>query len=345
MCFQVGELIDSLTPFYDVSTDRRGRRRARGEERASISDEENHPDHSQQDGEAKFFQKSRKQKKNKQDDDFVARPPTPTEVLHQRDLEWSARQKERQDKLRRRHLQAEAEGHDASAESESQQKVENLMEKIFDQVGGFDVLNSTTDKSNLEDFLIERPVLEELRQEVSKLKMMRKLHKVNGDRLAKLVQMLEKNIRDIVDEEGNLLCSEILNDDDVGNETARELVHDRFIRATEAGSLGLLIMTAHKMPKQVMVEDTVERATQLCKQMLRLVIFPAADSIVRNAKVRKTDERMKKRKTIGDGFNYWVQNIYVRIVEMIECFSELVSLFRRQRLLWDLFPDKIPGFE
>lgn len=51
-------------------------------------------------------------------------------------------QDHRQDKLRRWHEETLAEGltHDAMAEQESQTRVEALMEQVFDQIGGFNVL-------------------------------------------------------------------------------------------------------------------------------------------------------------------------------------------------------------
>lgn len=309
-----------MTPLYDISSpDRRSRRRNRGDDKfPSASDEEN--SQAETETTAKFFQKSKPKKK----EEDVRRPATPTEVMRQRDLEWMARQKERQDKLRRRQEQAEAEGWNESRPvEESRLKVENLMEQIFDHIGGFDVLNNA-DKSAFQDFLVDRPVLEELRQEVAKLKILRKLYKVDNDHLAKLIQMLEKNMLEVVNSEGSLLCIEILNNDDIGNETARELIHERLIRAAEAGSVALLIMTSHKMPKHVLVEDTVERAAQICKQLLKHVIYPAADSIVRNARGKKSEEKVKKKKNVGEAFTSWVQHIYIRVVEMIECFSELV---------------------
>ena len=65
--------------------------------------------------------------------------------------------------------------------------------------------------STSSDLLIDRRLLSQLREEAQKLKSWRKVHKLDGDRLAKLVQMLERNIRDVIDEEGQLICKELLD--------------------------------------------------------------------------------------------------------------------------------------
>uniref|UniRef100_A0AC35FYQ6 Nucleolar complex-associated protein 3 N-terminal domain-containing protein n=1 Tax=Panagrolaimus sp. PS1159 TaxID=55785 RepID=A0AC35FYQ6_9BILA len=305
---EVGELVDSLTPYYDVSGDR-SRKRKHGSARPdSASDEENQPQPSTSDG-PKFFNKTKKIKKVKREDE-PERPPTPTEVIKQRELEWAERERNLQDKNRRRQQQAEAEGLCVMAESESQNKVDSLLEKICDNSGS--------------SSLIEKNILCELRKEAQKLKNWRKLHKCDGDRLAKLVQMLEKNIRDVIDEEGQLICKDLLESDDIANEMARELLNERFVRASDGATLALVIMTSHRAPKQAMIEDTIERSAQLCKQLLAHVVFPAADSIVRNSKGKKLDEKPKKRKGAGDFASSWNYDINLRVVDMIECFSELI---------------------
>lgn len=56
-----------------------------------------------------------------------------------------------------------------------------------------------------QELLIDKNQLEELRVEAQKLKSWRKVNKVNTDRLVKLLTVLEKNIRDVLNEDGSLL--------------------------------------------------------------------------------------------------------------------------------------------
>ena len=92
-------------------------------------------------------------------------------------------------------------------------------------------------------------------------------------------------------------------------------------------------MTSHRVPKQAMVEDTMERAAQLCKQLLSNVIYPASDTIVRNSKGKKGDDRARKRKGGSDLSGAGIHVIYVRVVDMIECFSELIRSFQMNEVL------------
>uniref|UniRef100_A0A7E4ZYF2 Nipped-B protein n=1 Tax=Panagrellus redivivus TaxID=6233 RepID=A0A7E4ZYF2_PANRE len=323
----VGELVDSLSANYYVSGERNARRRTKTGDDAS-SDDENHPQEGQiENGEAgaqpRFFQKAKRSKKKS--DSEPERPPTPTEVIHQRDIEWAERQRNRQDKLRRRQEQAVAQGwtHDATAEGASQTRVEGLMRQIFEQIG----IDVKDNEASINDFLIELPDLEILHNEVSKLKTWRKLHKVDSDQLGKLVQILEKNIRNVIDEEGLLVGREILENDDVGNEAAREFFRERLVRAAYAASTALIVMTSYRVPKAVISEDTIERAAQLCKQLLAHVIYPAADTVVRNSKGKKGDEgKARRRQRGGDMFVPWVHEIYIRIVDMISCFSDFIRI-------------------
>jgi hypothetical protein len=100
--------------------------------------------------------------------------------------------------------------------------------------------------------LTDRVQLEELRIEGQKLKAWRKLNKFNTDRLIKLLTLLEKSISDVLSEDGSLIVSYITNEaDDESDETYRELINERLVRAADAACTALTIMTAPRMPKQV----------------------------------------------------------------------------------------------
>lgn len=52
--------------------------------------------------------------------------------------------------------------------------------------------------------LIERYQIDELRVEAQKLKAWSKLHEIASERIVKLLTVLEKNIRDILNDDENL---------------------------------------------------------------------------------------------------------------------------------------------
>lgn len=187
--------------------------------------------------------------------------------------------------------------------------------------------------------LTDRIQLEELRIEAQKLKAWRKINKFNTDRLIKLLTLLEKSISDVLSEDGSLIVSYITSDvDDESDETYRELINERLIKSADASCIALTIMTAPRMPKQVnflkiffnyhifkiLLEDTIERCCQMCKQYLTHIVYPSSDAACRGGKAKKVlDERVKRRKSAFDS-NSTSQVIYTRMTEIIGCFSELV---------------------
>ena len=56
-------------------------------------------------------------------------------------------------------------------------------------------------------------------------------------------------------------------DEDDWDDTFRELLEERILRSSDAALTALSIMTTPGMPKEAVIEDTIERCIQLCKQL------------------------------------------------------------------------------
>ncbi|CAB3404907.1 unnamed protein product [Caenorhabditis bovis] len=304
------------------------------------------------DEENKFFEKKNKKRKREEQPD---RPPTPTEVISARAEEWKERQRQKIEMNKKR--KTEDDGNDwntdALAENDSFVRFNMLLDTIFEQIENFDMsqitqkkkrksLNTSDETGNSSsdeeddgvssDLLIDRGILDELRREAMKLKRWQKLHKVSPDRLIKIVSLLESNIRDVISNDNLRLLVPILDDEIEEDELAlKEVVEERLLKASDAACCALLIMTSHKMHKQVLLEDTIERAVALAKLYLTNIIFPASDSIYKSASGNKkktmTDEP-KKRKKVNTSRNRSpiIQQIYLRVTELFGCFAELVRL-------------------
>jgi len=54
---------------------------------------------------------------------------------------------------------------------------------------------------------------------------------------------------------------------------------DRVLAAVDAGLAALSIMTAPDMPKEVFLEDVIERVVMMTKQQLQNTIFPEFDPV------------------------------------------------------------------
>ncbi len=54
---------------------------------------------------------------------------------------------------------------------------------------------------------------------------------------------------------------------------------ERVLAAVDAGVAALSIMTAPDMPKEVFIEDVIERVVMMTKQQLQNTIFPEFDPV------------------------------------------------------------------
>lgn len=172
----------------------------------------------------------------------------------------------------------------------------------------------------LADFTIALPLLDEIRGEAVKLKLAKKMHKIPSDRLTKLLQMLEKIMGDVLTEDGAI----ILPNEDEG---PKDHIENKILKAIEAGCISMIVMTSPKIPKMVLLQDGIEKAIQICKELSQHVIFPAYDPTVTSTdnavtnKLKKAADSNKKRKEPER--SVFVMNLFQRTCEIISCFAEL----------------------
>uniref|UniRef100_A0A0N5AK59 Nipped-B protein n=1 Tax=Syphacia muris TaxID=451379 RepID=A0A0N5AK59_9BILA len=390
----VESLYDSLTGYFDPSEGRRRRQKTKTFEeeqhermelemvaqmelaeaqekekaaRVGFENTEHRPDHAGTsheeveetvDDKPKFFVEGKKSRKRQQDEvpDQLDRPPTPSEIIQQREIEWRERQRKRKEKHKRRKNNSESEywNNEVMAEKESYLRLASIIDQIFDNVENLDIKGTEDDDEDEipQELLIEKQQLEEL------------LGEVNPDRLVKLLTVLEKNIRDVVTVDGQqplipffeeafleewkkMELREILRqksgDEDESDIAYQELIHDRILRALNAACTAMVIMTSPKMPKQVLIEDTIERSIQLCKQFLISIVYSASDVINKSPSKSKKfvfdwssgfltlfmdivvhlDDR-KRKKLLNYAKTHTYERIYARITELVDLFGELV---------------------
>lgn len=145
-------------------------------------------------------------------------------------------------------------------------------------------------------------------------------------------------------------------DEDDWDDTFRELLEERILRSSDAALTALSIMTTPGMPKEAVIEDTIERCIQLCKQLnnrcftlprrsfnsvnLCSVVFPAHDHSRRLAKKKKEgdagdkDENSKRKKkhthprritAAHKRRDHTVRTVSARMNELMGCLAELVE--------------------
>lgn len=155
------------------------------------------------------------------------RPPTPTEgfliyspslkknftVIRQRELEWNERQRQREEKYKKRRQMTQSGQHliwntDVIAENESFCRfvalVDQVLEQMDDAMSSIPSSNSMNIGEESSSLLLERTLIDELRIEAQKLKAWQKLSEVSTERLIKLLNVMEKNIRDVLSDDGGL---------------------------------------------------------------------------------------------------------------------------------------------
>ncbi|KAJ1354544.1 hypothetical protein KIN20_011524 [Parelaphostrongylus tenuis] len=330
---QVESLYDSLTDYFDPSDGRRQRKRTKTleEEQADqrdleliaameaqsaatvsndvtvdLNDEQKRGDGSDEDH--KFYE--RKDRRRKKKEEVSDRPPTPTDVIQKRDQEWSERQRKRMEKFRRRkgnESDHECWNNDVMAEHDSKARLNAIIDQIFDQVEDLDIMNIARDVKDddcdddiegvSQELLIECPVLDDLRNEVQKLLAWRKLTSISSDRLVKLITILERNMRDVVSSDGTRLLLPLISEEEgeEDDQALRELLDERLIRGADSACTTLMIMTCHKMPKQVYIEDAIERSINLCRHYLKSIIYPASDPMYGPGRKQRADEKRRKK--------------------------------------------------
>uniref|UniRef100_A0A7I4Y7D1 Nipped-B protein n=1 Tax=Haemonchus contortus TaxID=6289 RepID=A0A7I4Y7D1_HAECO len=359
---QVESLYDSLTDYFDPTDGRRQRKRTKTLEEeqadqrdleliaameaqsassnsAEVSAAEQSDDHrvgDTSDDDRKFYEKKDRRRKKKED--VPERPPTPTDVIQKRDQEWTERQRKRQEKLRRRkgnESDQECWNNDVMAEHDSRARLNVIIDQIFDQVEDVDMMNieqngkdedgDDDDEGVSQELLIDRSVMDDLRNEVQKLLTWKKLTSISSDRLIKLITILERNMRDVVSSDGTRLLVPIIADDEgeEDDQALRELLDDRLIRGADAACTTLMIMTCHKMPKQVYIEDAIERSINLCRHYLKSIIYPASDPLYGPGRKQRADEKRRK-KVEHVQRSPTVQLLYSRMTDLVHSFSNIV---------------------
>ncbi|XP_033104834.1 nipped-B-like protein A, partial [Anneissia japonica] len=108
----------------------------------------------------------------------------------------------------------------------------------------------------------------------------------------------------------------------------KEVTMERVTRAIDATLTALYIMTSHDMPKEVFIEDVIDRIAQLTKFHLMNTIYPEFDPIY---KVKPDDKgysqnlKMKRARAHGSK-EKTVLTLYNKLCEVVSNLSELLDV-------------------
>lgn len=204
------------------------------------------------------------------------------------------------------------------------QRFNRTVEKIFDNTEDLD-LNAEIEEGDdvPQEYLIPKYELAELCSEAAKLKSIGAMPIVPPERLVRLLNILEKNIRDgckvtpIVDEE-----------DEEEDALWLELVMERIMRAMDASLTSFYIMTAANMSKRIYLEDVIERCVQFAKFQLSNTIYPTFDPVysISGKGDYLTTSKQKRNKHKGGKSSRNILSLYNKIHEMVGMLADLLDI-------------------
>ncbi|XP_063929333.1 nipped-B-like protein isoform X2 [Zophobas morio] len=191
------------------------------------------------------------------------------------------------------------------------------IEHVLKSAEEIDVNEIADDGIIQEEYLLSRIVMQELCTEAAKLKILGAMEMIPTDKLVRLLNVLELNIR------GGDRVSPITDED---NESIRQLwletTMERVMGAADACLICLYIMTSSNMPKRVYLEEVIDRVVLFIKYHLRNTIFPSFDSTYRLDN-KKKDGRRKKSTPVSEKS---ILVLYTKISELVNLLAELLNI-------------------
>lgn len=81
-------------------------------------------------------------------------------------------------------------------------------------------------------------------------------------------------------------CSDVFllkiqDDESDANEEFRDIVLSKILTSMDASLVAMYVMTAKEMPKEVFIEEVIDKVVQMIKTQLRGTIFPEFDPVYR----------------------------------------------------------------
>ncbi|XP_076644013.1 nipped-B cohesin loading factor isoform X2 [Halictus rubicundus] len=212
-------------------------------------------------------------------------------------------------------------------ETNTYQRFNTTIETIFENT------EDATTNAEFEDdgdvppeLLIPKYQLHDLCTEAAKLKALGAMESIPADRLVRLLNILEKNIRD-----GAKVSPLADPDDDI--EESRlwmQLAMERVQRAVDASLIALHIMTSNNMPKMVYLEDVIDRIVLFMKFQLQNTIYPSFDPVYKIDTKNKTDNYnssgRKKRGHMKEVREKSILQVYNKMHELVGLLAELLNI-------------------
>ncbi|XP_050460754.1 nipped-B-like protein B [Cataglyphis hispanica] len=211
-------------------------------------------------------------------------------------------------------------------ETNTYQRFNSTIETIFENTEEIANADFEDDGDVPPEILIPKYQLHDLCTEAAKLKTLGAMESIPTDKLVRLLNILEKNIRD-----GARVSPLVDPDDDV--EEGRlwmQLAMERVQRAVDASLIALHIMTSSNMPKTVYLEDVIDRIVIFMKFQLQNTIYPSFDPVYKIDTKNKTDNfnssGRKKRGHMKEVREKSILQVYNKMHELVGLLAELLNI-------------------
>ncbi|XP_071439398.1 nipped-B-like protein [Hetaerina americana] len=210
-------------------------------------------------------------------------------------------------------------------ETNTYQRFNRSIEMIFDNTEDLDLNAELEEGADVPpEALIAKYQLQDMCSEAAKLKTLGAMESIPPERLVRLLNILEKNIRD------GAKVSPIADPDDDEEESKLwlELTMERVMRAVDASLTSLYIMTSPNMPKRIYLEDVIDRVVLFTKYQLQNTIYPSFDPVYRvdyKAKDNYSNQR-KKRAQAKEVREKSILTLYTKLHEVVALLAELLNI-------------------
>ncbi|XP_046372301.1 nipped-B-like protein isoform X3 [Haliotis rufescens] len=248
--------------------------------------------------------------------------------IPEEDEETYAAKKRKKDKKQKRHVHHTLTVEEL-LESPTFKKFSSCMDYVFDSAEevNFASIDPNDDEQECPtESLIAKGVLGDICGEAAKLKTMGVMNQIPPDRLVKLLTILQWNIRD-----GIKVSPNISQDEDGEDEQRlwRELTMERIMRSMDASLSAIFVMTARDMPKQVYLEDVIDRIILFGKYQLANTVYPEFDPVYKldpNAKDGYHGSLKAKRARAGTVKHKSTITLYNKLCELVNNLAGLLEI-------------------
>ncbi|XP_026745649.1 nipped-B-like protein [Trichoplusia ni] len=213
---------------------------------------------------------------------------------------------------------------DELMETNTYQRFNKLIESVFEAIDDDILITDEMEGTDIpEELLLPRYQLQELCSEAAKLKNLGAMEAIPADRLVRLLNILEKNIR--AAEKMSLVSDP--EDSEEMRQIWMESALERVMCASDACLTSLYVMTSPNMPKRIFLEDVIDRIIMFIKFQLNNTIYCVYDPVysIQSTSKKKGNSGGGGGAGAGAGGGRATRELYTHAHESVTLLAELFA--------------------